>query len=142
MSRVFVDSNVFIYASGSPHPLQEPARTSMHAIGSGAVEGVTSVEVLQELLHRCLTRSDRAKALGAFDMLHRLFGAGRVLPVNDATIGRARELAGPWPTLRARDLVHLATMEQHGIDEIMSTDRHFDGIPGITRIDPRQVASP
>ena len=54
MSRVFVDSNVFIYASGSPHPLRQPARTAMHAIGSGAVEGVTSVEVLQELLHRCL----------------------------------------------------------------------------------------
>ena len=141
MSRVFVDSNVFIYASGSAHPLRQPARIALRAIGSGAVEGATSVEVLQELLHRCLRRPDRTTALEAFDTLHRLLGAASVLPVDDATMARARELADAWPALQARDLVHLATMEQHRIDEILSTDRHFDGITGITRIDPRDIAS-
>ena len=139
MSRVFVDSNIFVYASGKAHPLREPARAAMHAIGRGAVEGVTSVEVLQELLHRCLRRPDRGQALRAFDMFRRLLRSGSVLPVDDTTIARARELADAWPALQARDLVHLATMERHRIDEILSADRHFDGIPGIRRIDPRSI---
>ena len=41
-----------------------------------------------------------------------------------------------YPALTARDLVHVATCRVHGIDLIISPDRGFDGIGGITRIDP------
>jgi predicted nucleic acid-binding protein len=29
-------------------------------------------------------------------------------------------------------------MERHGITDIVTADRHFDGLPGIHRIDPRE----
>jgi predicted nucleic acid-binding protein len=38
-----------------------------------------------------------------------------------------------------RDWLHLAVMLNNGITEIISVDRHFDDIEGITRIDPRKL---
>jgi predicted nucleic acid-binding protein len=36
--------------------------------------------------------------------------------------------------------VHAATAIAYGIDRIATTDRTFDGIPGITRLDPIELA--
>ena len=44
------------------------------------------------------------------------------------------------PTIRGRDAVHVATAMAYGIERIASTDRAFDGIPGITRVDPLQFS--
>jgi predicted nucleic acid-binding protein len=33
-----------------------------------------------------------------------------------------------------RDAVHLAVMEQHGIDRILTFDAGFEGFPGSTRL--------
>jgi predicted nucleic acid-binding protein len=35
------------------------------------------------------------------------------------------------------DAFHVALMEQLGIEEIVSFDRDFDRVPGITRVEPR-----
>jgi predicted nucleic acid-binding protein len=34
----------------------------------------------------------------------------------------------------ARDALHVAVMEQHGIGRILSFDAGFDGFPGISRL--------
>lgn len=44
------------------------------------------------------------------------------------------------PTIRGRDALHAATALTYGIDTIVSPDRAFDGIPGFTRVDPRDFA--
>lgn len=36
--------------------------------------------------------------------------------------------------LSARDALHLAVMELHRIEAILSFDAGFDGLPGITRL--------
>jgi len=36
--------------------------------------------------------------------------------------------------LSARDALHIAVMEHHGIEQIMTFDSGFDGFPGITRL--------
>jgi predicted nucleic acid-binding protein len=36
--------------------------------------------------------------------------------------------------MSARDAVHLAVMEQHNIEQILTFDAAFDGFPGITRL--------
>jgi len=38
------------------------------------------------------------------------------------------------PQMSARDAVHLAVMEQHGIEQILTFDAGFDGFPGIKRL--------
>ena len=48
---LFVDTNVFVYAVGRPHPLREPARASLRQHVEAGTPLATSAEVLQELLH-------------------------------------------------------------------------------------------
>ena len=39
----------------------------------------------------------------------------------------------------ARDVIHVAVMQNNGLTEIISTDAHFDLIEGITRLDPKTL---
>jgi predicted nucleic acid-binding protein len=48
-------------------------------------------------------------------------------------MGRADEVLGNR-RLFARGAVHIAVMEEHGSDTILSFDAGFDGFPGIARI--------
>ena len=34
----------------------------------------------------------------------------------------------------ARDALHVAVMERHGIERVMTFDRGYDGVPGIERL--------
>jgi predicted nucleic acid-binding protein len=133
---VLVDVNIPMYAAGQDHPLRAPAQRLVLAIANGELEAVTDVEVLQEILHRFLPLGERARGLQVFDHFQRLM-AGRVLAITEADALRARALAEAHPGLPARDLVHLAVMQGHDIEVIATADRHFDGIEGITRLDPQ-----
>jgi predicted nucleic acid-binding protein len=41
--------------------------------------------------------------------------------------------------LRSRDAIHAAAMQTNGLTQIISSDQHFDLIPGITRLDPNAL---
>ena len=56
-----------------------------------------------------------------------------VLPIELDDVRRAGRML-PGGSLSARDALHVAIMQRHGIDRIMSFDRAFDGIPGLTRL--------
>ena len=38
--------------------------------------------------------------------------------------------------VRARDAIHAAVMQNHGLNHIISSDLHFDQIAGLIRLDP------
>jgi uncharacterized protein len=130
---LFIDTAVIMYAGGAEHSLQQPSRRILSRVADGTLEAVTSVEVIQEILHRftALRRQDLGTAM-ARDALD-LFAP--VLPVTHAVMRRMPELVERHPALSARDLVHVATCQQEGITEIVSPDRGFDIIPGIRRLD-------
>ena len=50
---IFVDSNVFMYAVGRPHPLQTPAQRFFVESNRSGIPLCTSAEVMQELAHVC-----------------------------------------------------------------------------------------
>ncbi len=131
---VFIDTAVIMYAAGDEHPLREPSRRVLSRIGTGELDGVISVEVVQEILHRFLSvrRVDQgeAQARDAMDFF------APVLPITQAMMRRVPELAARYPTLSARDLVHVATCIHEGITEIISPDRGFDQVAEVRRIDP------
>ena len=58
----------------------------------------------------------------------------QVLAVDRAVAERAKEIVLGRRQISARDAVHLAVMEQHGIEQILTFDSGFDGFPGITRL--------
>jgi predicted nucleic acid-binding protein len=93
---------------------------------------VTDAEVLQEILHRYVSINRRESIQPAFDAL--LGVADEVLPVERAAVERAKEIVMGHRNLSARDAMHLAVMEQHGIERILSFDSGFDNFPGITRL--------
>lgn len=139
MTTPFIDTAVLMYAAGAEHPLREPCRRVMIAIGSGALAAVTSVEVVQELLHRfiAIRRVDVGRQL-ASDAMDTF---APVLPVSHALMRRVPDLAARYPSLAARDLVHVATCVHEGITEIVSPDRAFDQVAEVRRLDPVELAA-
>jgi predicted nucleic acid-binding protein len=111
----------------------------MDRITAGSLDAVTSVEVVQEILHRylALRRPDIAGRIAqqTLDMF------APVLPVTHALMRRVPELAARYPSLAARDLVHVATCVHEGITDIVSPDRAFDAVAEIRRIDPVELAA-
>ena len=93
---------------------------------------VTDAEVLQEILHRYVAINRRDAIQPAFEALFRIVDA--VLGVDRAVAERAKEVVLGHRQLSARDAVHLAVMEHHGIERILSFDSGFDGFPGIQRL--------
>ena len=131
---VFIDTAVIMYAAGAEHPLREPSRRVLSRIGTGELDGVISVEVVQEILHRF--SGVRRREVGEAQARDAMDFFAPVLPVTHALMRRVPDLAARYPSLAARDLVHVATCIHDGITEIISPDRGFDGVAEIRRIDP------
>jgi predicted nucleic acid-binding protein len=74
---------------------------------------------------------DRRDAIGPASDAH-LGVVDEVFPVERGDVEGARRLV-LTTTLSARDAVHLAIMRRRGVDRIITFDRGFDGIAGLTR---------
>ncbi|NJN83228.1 MAG: type II toxin-antitoxin system VapC family toxin [Caldilineaceae bacterium] len=132
--RIFIDANVWMYAVGVPHPLKEPCANILRVIARDEFPSVTSVEVLQEVLHLYTRRGRREDAILMTRELSRL--VGEVLPVVQADLNLALILHATSAHIAARDSLHAATMLNNGIERILSVDPHFDEIDGIERLSP------
>lgn len=129
---ILIDSNIPMYLIGSPGPHKTDAQRLLEKLLSERQRLVTDSEVLQEILHRYGAINRRHDIQPAFDAI--LNAVDEVLPVDRDVIERAKQIVLGYRRLSARDAVHLAVMEQHGIDRILSFDAGFDGFPGITRL--------
>jgi len=129
---ILVDSNIPMYLVGAAHPHKADAQKLLERLVSDRERLVTDAEVLQEILHRYVAINRRDAIQPAFDALLGIVDA--VLPVDGSAAQRAKEIILGNPRLSARDALHLAIMEQHGISRILSFDTGFDTFPGITRL--------
>jgi uncharacterized protein len=129
---ILVDSNIPMYLIGAPHPHKSDAQRLLERLLSERRRLVTDAEVLQEILHRYVAIDRRDAIQPAFDAL--LGVVDEVLAVDGTAAQRAKEIVLGHRQLSARDAVHLAVMEQHGIEQILSFDSGLDGFPGVTRL--------
>lgn len=129
---IFVDSNIPMYLVGGPHPHKSDAQRLLETLVSDRQRLVTDAEVLQEILHRYVAIDRRETIQPAFEALLKI--VDEVLPVDLAVAERAKEIVLGHRRLSARDAVHVAVMENRGIEQILSFDSGFDGFPGITRL--------
>jgi predicted nucleic acid-binding protein len=129
---IFVDANVPMYVVGDDAAAAVRAFALIGRLTADGAVLATNAEVLQEILHRY-------SATGRIDDAPRAFAAvdtfvDTVLPIERDDVLRACELQQRHRDLQARDCLHLATMERHGITRIATFDRGFDAVPGIERI--------
>ena len=129
---ILVDSNIPMYLVGAPHPNKEAARRALGEAVAGGESLCTDAEVLQEILHRYTAIRRPEDIDPAFDALLAIVDV--VYPIERADVERARRLLATTPTLSARDAVHISVMQARDIDQILSFDAGFDGIPGIVRL--------
>jgi uncharacterized protein len=129
---IFVDSNVPMYLVGGSHPHKSDAQRLLEKLVSERERLVTSTEVLQEILHRYVAIDRRDAIQPAFDAL--LGVVDEVLAIEHRAVERAKTIIMAHRDLSARDALHLAVMQQHGIAQIMSFDGGFDGFAGIVRL--------
>ena len=134
MARVFLDTNIFLYAIGRASPHRETCRELLEASSDGTLEAVTSTEVLQEILH---VRSRRVDIRDAVEAVRAAAGVVReVLPVEGKDVLVACEMIERHPTLGARDALHVAVMKNRAIHLLASVDSDFDVVEEVKRLDP------
>ena len=129
---ILIDSNIPMYLIGTSHPHKTDAQRILEKLISERQRLVTDAEVLQEIIHRYRALDRLQDIQRAFDSL--LHVAEEVLPISLAIMEKAKQNVLAYRQLSARDAVHFAVTQQHGIDRILSFDSGFDGLPGVTRM--------
>ena len=137
MAVAFIDANAVVYMHGRPHFYQQPCEAVLRYASANSAYFRTSAEVLQELLNLGIRRGSVELAR---QMLRTLTNScSEVVSVLGDDIFQSLDYA--VPRLSARDRIHLAVMQRIGCNQIISTDRAFDGASGITRLDPLDFES-
>ncbi len=127
---IFIDTNVFMYAVGRPHPLRTPAREFFVESNRNGTSLFTSAEVLQEMVHAYLLVGRLETLDAAMSLVVR--SRVEVWPLEGKDVTLARQLHEQYPTLGARDLCHLASCRRRGVSEVKSFDQALGGIVGAT----------
>lgn len=134
MRRVFLDSSVLLLAAGAEHPLREACRGLVRAVAEKRVEGHVSTEGIQELVfHRMRKGDEQAVRIGR--------GMATICTLHafdDRVLDRALALIDE-AGMRGRDAVHAATAILAGFSQIVSADADFEGVPGLSRVDPSEA---
>ncbi len=128
-----------MYAGGAAHALRDPCRAVLDAVADGRLAAVTSAEVVQEIVHRYLAIKRPEIAVAMARSTLELFDA--VLPITREVITRVPDLVDRYPALEARDLVHVATCVEHGVETIITPDRAFAGVSELQSVDPGNSAA-
>ena len=121
-TRVFIDSNIPMYAAGKEHPNRTPSIKVLELISEGEIIGVTSTEVFQEILYRYQAIDLLYKGLELFDSFSSIIDEAFSININ--IMREARNILKD-NDINARDAVHIATMDHYEISYIASHDRHF-----------------
>jgi uncharacterized protein len=134
LRRFLYDTSIFVYALGSDHSYREPCREIVRRAAAGDLQGEASADLLQELLNQRVRRTgDR---LAATKAVRNVATLAWWHPLEPNDVQRGIDLFETHNDLDARDAVFAALAINRGIDAILATDRAFNGINELERIDP------
>lgn len=130
---IVLDTTVLTYAVGKSHPLREPARRLVAAVGDKQLDLRTTVEVVQEFAH---VRSRRRTREDAVDLARRyavLFAP--LIGPTAADLDDGLALFQHHPELGAFDAVLAATAIARHAEAMISADSAFASVPGLPFVD-------
>jgi predicted nucleic acid-binding protein len=132
----FIDSNVFFYAKMLDREYGEDCAKILDRIVKGKLKAATSTLVIIELANalRKYGLSEEVK-----DVVDAVFSLDiRIFDVDSLDVRNAVNTFDEF-RISPCDCVHLATMKETGITNIISADKDFDKVNWITRSDPKDV---
>lgn len=136
--RVLLDTAVFVYAVGEEHPYRDPCQDIVRRAGDRVISAAITADLLQEFVHQRTRRGiDRSEAVR---QASRIPSACVVFDVTLSDATAALALLTRHLELHARDAVFAAIALERGVRHVLSPDRAFDAVPGITRVDPLDAA--
>lgn len=135
--KVFIDTNIPMYAAGKEHPLKSSCLDILDSIARDKMQAYTDTEVFQEILYHYFHINQHESGFEIFDLFAKIM-QNSILPVRQKDIMQARLLAEDEAAckLSPRELIHLAVILNNDISHIVTTDRGFTAIPGIKVISP------
>lgn len=131
---IVLDTTVLVYAKGADHPLRHPCRALVDAIGRKAIEATTTPEVIQEFTHVRARRDGRRRAVA--DALALVSALSPLLLVDGAELSLGLRIYEETPGLGSFDAVLAAVAAFRSAEALVSADRGFAAVKGLTHIDP------
>ncbi len=121
-----------MYVVGAPHRHKVDAQRLLEQAVLSCERLVTDAEVIQEVLHRYVAINRRDAIAPALDAL--LGVVEEVFPIERQDALAARDVVLGAAQLSARDAIHVAVMRRRGVRRILTFDRGFEGVPGVSRV--------
>jgi predicted nucleic acid-binding protein len=131
--RVYLDTNVFIYAVEGLAPYSEPMKELFARVDSGQVQAVTSELTLAEALVKSMMDSNA----GLVEVYKQAITSSEglwVIPISRSVLLRAAQIRGQQQALKLPDAIHVATAEVAGCASFLTNDERLkttDGIPVV-----------
>jgi len=123
---IVLDTTVLAYAVGTEHPLREPSRRLLKALGEGTVTASTTVDVIQEFAHGYARPRPRADAAAQARRYATLLAP--LLSPTEADLAAGLQLFEKQERLDAFDAVLAATTIAHEAKALVSADRAFASV--------------
>lgn len=138
--RVYLDTNIFIYALENLDPWRSIAGRIMQAIDGGECTAVTSELTLAECLVKPLQigRNDIVKTYSDAIQPRRFL---IVSPVDRAVLVRAAQLRAQY-LIKLPDAIHAATAILNECEMYLSNDQRLQSIPPLKTIQLTELAAP
>jgi predicted nucleic acid-binding protein len=133
-----LDTNIFIYARGGSHKYRGPCRAIIELLRNSQVDFNVDNEVLQELLYVYSYRKQREIGIKLVEDIQILLPAP--IEITGQVVKKACELMRKYNNLVPRDAIHAAIVIVRGLEGIISTDKMFDSLEEVKRIDPINFA--
>ena len=131
----FIDTNILLrHFTGDDADLSSRASAYLARIEAGEVKVHVPEFVLFETIF-ILHRTYKKPRIIIRDVINGLMNLAAVSVSGTRTFRRALDIFVEL-NISFADAYYVALMEQRGVKEIVSFDRDFDRVPGITRIEP------
>lgn len=128
----YIDSNIFINNLIGDARLGDAAEKYLESVANGREIASTSVHTMVEIY--AFLKSKRLSEQEIANILSEIDQHGVILlPFEpDFLVDALPMVKNGW---KIGDAIHLNTMKKNKIIEIVTDDRHFENVAGITRID-------
>lgn len=134
---ILLDTTILVYAVGSEHPLREPCRAVVAAIGDGRLAATTTIEALQEFAHVSARRRGRTDAAAQAAQYAVLLAPLISVDADDLSQGlrlfREHERLGAFDAVLAA-----AALRREHIRGILSADHAFAAVSELEHLDPAE----